>query len=86
MNCNIGHRRELLLLRGDKFATGEDGILKSFRAPATKSDYLQLTIEYDGREHLGMLRIGSGVKGQSDRDLAGQKGRSIKQIGQLEIG
>jgi len=38
---------------GDKFAVGEEGVLKSVRR---LDDRLSLTMEYEGREHVGSLR------------------------------
>lgn len=38
---------------GDKFATGEEGVLKSVKR---MGDHLSLTMEYEKRQHFGSLQ------------------------------
>jgi hypothetical protein len=70
---------------GDKLASGEVGILKAFRALFSRSDSIEIIIEHNNSEHSGMLRVAPHLRDQALAILGQQKGRSIKDIGEVEF-
>ena len=67
-----------------KFAIGEVGVLKRVRW-SSQSQYLVLSIEYEGNEHSGVLQ---GNRDQLQRVLTvltQNVGRPIKEVAALEV-
>ena len=68
----------------DKFAVGEVGVLKRLRGINQNQD-LELTIEYEGGEHSGILQGDSSLLIKVAILLTPHIGRPLQQIGALEI-
>jgi len=69
--------------RGDKFAVGEVGTLKSVKR---QGDRLTYTIEYDGREHLAVLQWDAPPAVETvQKMLEANIGRPLREIGVLEV-
>ena len=69
----------------DRSATGEVGVLKSYRALYRQSNYVAMVIDYDGAEYTGMLKIEPALRHKAVAALDAHKGRTIKEIGEVEI-
>jgi hypothetical protein len=74
-----------LLLRSPKFVTGEIGILRSVRPINLSDDYLELRVEHECIEYIGVLCVNPIPSTQLNLVLEQQKGRSTKDIGNHEI-
>ncbi len=68
----------------DKFATGEDGVLKKLRS-SEQTGLLIFVIEYEGREHSGNLKLDKALAAKVIMVLTPEIGRPIKEIANMEI-
>lgn len=70
---------------GDRFAIGEEGVLTGIRVNE-KDGHLVLTIKWEAREHVGVLRWDGppGLK-TVENFLKAKVGNSIREIGNLDL-
>ena len=74
-----------LILRSTKVLTGEIGLFKSVRPLYASDDYLVLTMVHESIDYTGLLHVDPIQKRKITTILDAQKGRSIEEIGKLEI-
>lgn len=68
---------------GDKFAIGDEGVLKSVKR---RGNRLGLTMEYEGREHVGSLEWDQPPTLEAiEKVLQAHLGEPIKAIGDLDV-
>jgi hypothetical protein len=78
-------RWQPVLLRSAKSISGELGALKTVSPLYASDDYLVLRIVHDGNDYTGLLHVDPIQKARISAILEEQKGRSIKETGQLEM-
>ena len=69
----------------NKFAIGEVGTLKNLRS-SELSGLLTFVIEYEGREHSGLLILDRTLRAKVITVLTPQIGSPMKDIANMEIG
>lgn len=74
-----------LLLRSEKYITGEIGLLKSIKRLYTSDGCLVLTMEHEGVEHRGVLHIDPVLRDKVMAMMEEQRGLPIEAVGQLEL-
>jgi hypothetical protein len=71
----------------DKYLTGEVGVLKEVRSPASSPMKCFLVIEHEGTLYMGCLMIGDpSFCRQQTSLMQTQRGKSIQSIGDLDLG